>query len=82
MQARDVMETHVITVAPDTDVREIARRLIQNRISAVPVVDVSEHLSASSAKATLCDVRNQKWDTAIPGGCRCCYFPKRKHENT
>lgn len=41
MQARDVMTTHVITVAPDTDVREIAKRLIQNRISAVPVVDAS-----------------------------------------
>jgi CBS domain-containing protein len=44
MQARDVMTTHVITVTPDTDVREIARRLIQNRISAVPVVDASEAL--------------------------------------
>ncbi len=39
MQARDVMTTNVITVEPDTDVRDTARRLVENRIGAVPVVD-------------------------------------------
>ena len=39
MQARDVMTTQVITVAPDTDVREIAKRLLESGISAVPVVE-------------------------------------------
>ncbi|MGA7485342.1 MAG: CBS domain-containing protein [Xanthobacteraceae bacterium] len=39
MQARDVMTTNVITVEPDTSVQEIAKRLIENRISAVPVVE-------------------------------------------
>lgn len=39
MKARDVMTTNVITVEPNTDVRDIARRLVENRISAVPVVD-------------------------------------------
>ena len=34
MQARDVMTTNVMTVEPDTDVRDIARRLVENRISA------------------------------------------------
>jgi CBS domain-containing protein len=38
------MTTHVITVAPDTDVREIARTLIENRISAVPVVAPGERI--------------------------------------
>lgn len=39
MQARDVMTTRVITVGPDTDIAETAQRLIENRISAVPVVE-------------------------------------------
>ncbi|TFH85643.1 CBS domain-containing protein [Billgrantia azerbaijanica] len=39
MLAVDVMTPNVITVGPEADVREIARLLLDNRISAVPVVD-------------------------------------------
>lgn len=39
MQVRDVMTTKVITVRPDTPATEIARLLVENRISGVPVVD-------------------------------------------
>jgi CBS domain-containing protein len=39
MQARDVMTTRVITVGPDTDIAETAKCLLENRISAVPVVE-------------------------------------------
>ncbi len=39
MKARDVMVTHVITVGPDQDVGAVARILLKNGISAVPVVD-------------------------------------------
>lgn len=39
MQIRDVMTTKVITVGPDTPAPEIARLLVENRISGVPVVD-------------------------------------------
>lgn len=39
MLASDVMTTRVISVAPETDVREVARILLSNRISGVPVVD-------------------------------------------
>lgn len=39
MHARDVMTANVVTVGPDTDVRTIARCLIERGISAVPVVD-------------------------------------------
>lgn len=39
MQARDIMTTKVVTVTPDMQVSEIARTLVENRISAVPVVD-------------------------------------------
>jgi CBS-domain-containing membrane protein len=38
-QARDVMTTKVITVSEDTSVHDIARLLIDNAISAVPVVN-------------------------------------------
>jgi CBS domain-containing protein len=39
MQAKDIMTTPVVTVAPETPVVEIARRLLERRISAVPVID-------------------------------------------
>jgi CBS domain-containing protein len=39
MKARDVMTAPVVTVAPETSVSELARLLIERRISAVPVVD-------------------------------------------
>jgi CBS domain-containing protein len=39
MQARDVMTTSVVSVGPDTRVEEIARLLLERRISGVPVVD-------------------------------------------
>ena len=39
MQARDVMVSPVVTVGPDATVREVARILMERRISAVPVVD-------------------------------------------
>ncbi|MDN7131633.1 CBS domain-containing protein [Halomonas sp. MC140] len=42
MQAIDIMTPKVISVSPDAEVREIAQLLINNRISAVPVVD-DEH---------------------------------------
>jgi CBS domain-containing protein len=41
MKARDVMTAPVVTVAPETAVSEVARLLIERRISAVPVVDGS-----------------------------------------
>ncbi|MCE8016046.1 CBS domain-containing protein [Halomonas sp. MCCC 1A17488] len=44
MQAVDVMTPKVITVSPDADVREIARLLLENNISAVPVVDAEERV--------------------------------------
>jgi len=41
MRARDLMTTDVVTVGPDTPIREIARLLVAHGISAVPVVDAS-----------------------------------------
>jgi len=39
MHAQDIMTANVITVEPNAGVQEIAKRLIENRISAVPVVE-------------------------------------------
>lgn len=44
MRAVDVMTTKVITVQPDTEVREIAGLLLKHRISAVPVVDANQRV--------------------------------------
>jgi CBS-domain-containing membrane protein len=44
MQARDVMTSKVVTVRPDTRVEQIARLLLERRISGVPVVDADERL--------------------------------------
>ena len=41
IKARDVMTSKVISVRADTPTREIARLLLENHISAVPVVDGS-----------------------------------------
>jgi len=38
MRVRDVMTTDVATVAPDTDLRDVAALLVAKRISGVPVV--------------------------------------------
>ena len=38
MQTKDAMTAPVVTVAPGTDVRDIARVLLERRISAVPVL--------------------------------------------
>lgn len=44
MLARDVMTTAVVTVSPETGIREIARLLTERRISAVPVVDAKRRV--------------------------------------
>ena len=44
MFARDVMTTSVLTVSPDTDVTEIAKMMLEHRISAVPVLSAQGKL--------------------------------------
>ena len=39
MKARDIMSREVISVGPDTPARDVAKLLLERRISAVPVVD-------------------------------------------
>jgi CBS domain-containing protein len=44
MQAKDVMTTKVISVSAEREVSEIAKLLIEKRISAVPVVDSDQRV--------------------------------------
>ncbi len=44
MFAKDIMTTNVITVSPDSSVAEIAKMLVDRRISAAPVVDSGNKL--------------------------------------
>jgi len=44
MKARDVMVSPVITVKPHSSVKEVAKLLLDNHISAVPVVDDDVYL--------------------------------------
>ncbi|MDR7540813.1 MAG: CBS domain-containing protein, partial [Armatimonadota bacterium] len=51
--ARDVMTTPVITVAPDTPVKEIAQLLLTHHISGVPVVSPEGKLVGIVTEADL-----------------------------
>jgi len=44
MKTADIMVTNVVSVGPDTPVREIASLMIDRRISGVPVVDANRHV--------------------------------------
>lgn len=44
MLAKDIMTKDPITVHQDTKIAEVAKLLVEKRISGVPVIDDSEHL--------------------------------------
>jgi CBS-domain-containing membrane protein len=50
---RDVMTTEVVTAEPSTPFKEIAARLAQHRISAVPVVDADRRVLGIITEADL-----------------------------
>jgi CBS-domain-containing membrane protein len=50
---RDVMTTEVVTAEPSTPFKEIAARLAQHRISAVPVVDAGRRVLGIVTEADL-----------------------------
>ena len=53
MQAQDIMTTNVITVYPDASIQYIAKRLIENKISAVPVVGMDGRLAGIVSEGDL-----------------------------
>ncbi|GAB4539522.1 MAG: CBS domain-containing protein [Thermodesulfovibrionia bacterium] len=44
LKAKDIMTRDVITIRPDATVEELARLLIEHKISGVPVIDESDRL--------------------------------------
>ena len=53
MLAKDVMTTAVLTVGPDTDVGDIARTMLEARISAIPVIDADGRLAGIVSEGDL-----------------------------
>lgn len=47
MKAADIMSTSVICVRPETEFSEIARQMIENHVSAVPVVDAGNRIAVT-----------------------------------
>lgn len=64
MKARDVMQTTLVTVPPDTPVRDAARLLLERGVSAVPVVDGQGRLLGILSEADL--VRRDELGTERP----------------
>jgi CBS domain-containing protein len=62
MKARDVMTRRVLSVSPDTPVRQVARILLENGISAAPVVDQSGCPMGMISEGDLVD--SAHWDRA------------------
>jgi CBS domain-containing protein len=53
MFAKDIMTREVITVRPQTPVKDVSTLLVQHRISATPVVDAEGHLLGIVSEADL-----------------------------
>ncbi len=44
MRAAEIMTMEVVTVSPDTDIRDVAKKLFKHGVSAVPVVDAEQNV--------------------------------------
>ena len=53
MRIREVMASPVVTVGPDTSLKEVASLLVSRRINAVPVVDTGDRLIGIISEADL-----------------------------
>lgn len=53
MQAKDIMTRNVVSVDPEADIREAARLLLDNKISALPVIDANGHLAGVISEGDL-----------------------------
>jgi len=82
MKAKDVMTTDVVTVGPETPVAEIAQRLIDRRISAVPVVDADGRPLGIVSEGDL--MRRPEIEGQRPprGGCRCSPTRRPRRQST
>ncbi|NLE10455.1 MAG: CBS domain-containing protein [Actinobacteria bacterium] len=63
MRVKDIMQRDVITVSPDTTVRDLADILAENKISGVPVIDEERRVLGMVSEA---DVILQDADLHFP----------------
>jgi CBS domain-containing protein len=82
MQARDIMTTGVITVGPDAEVAEITKCLLDNRISAVPVVEPDGRLVGIVSEGDLIRRPEMGRSAAVPGGYHYFCFPNTAQSTT
>lgn len=61
MRADDIMSMNVVTVSPDASVQEVAEKLLDHGVSAVPVVDDQERLLGIVSEGDL--IRRQESGT-------------------
>jgi len=64
MKVKEVMQTKVITVSIDMEIREIAKILYENNISGVPVVDEAGNLVGIVSEG---DLLHKKANPKLPG---------------
>lgn len=62
MKARDVMTGQVVAIRAETPIRNIARLLLEKRISAVPVLDVLGALVGIVSEEDLIGVDETDWE--------------------
>ena len=60
MRADDVMTSNVVTVGENASVQDVALVLLQNQISAVPVIDRMGNMVGIVSEGTCCGVPNRK----------------------
>ena len=53
MKIRSVMSTHVVTISPETTLKDAAARLVRYGVSGLPVVDDGDHLVGVLSEADI-----------------------------
>ncbi|MGI6713153.1 MAG: CBS domain-containing protein [Bacillota bacterium] len=64
MNAKDIMNPHVITIKKDTSIKDIAKIMVDNHISGVPVVDDDDKLIGIVTEG---DLLHKKTAPRLPG---------------
>ena len=67
MRTRDVMSSPVVTVAPDTHLKDVAATLVEHGINAVPVVEDGDRLVGIVTEADLLTLEAALTPGARPG---------------
>ncbi len=73
LTAADIMAREVVTVSPDTSIREVAELLVQRGISGVPVVDGDGRVLGIISETDLID--ENKRNARIPRVALFGFFP-------